>query len=480
MLNQRHALYRLADLLDWSVFDKAFGALYCPDNGCPGKPTRLLVGLQYLKHCYGLSDEAVVSGWVENPYWQYFCGETYFQHVPPIDPSSLTRFRQRIGEVGCEKILQVTISAGVQSRTVKAADFKRVTVDTTVQEKAVSYPTDSKLLNRSRERLVRLCRQQGLVLRQSYARKGPQALQQANRYGHARQYKRLRREVKRLRTYLGRVVRDIGRKTAGNAAQQTVFAGELALAARLLAQQKEDKNKLYSLHAPEVECISKGKVAKRYEFGVKASIATTNKSNFVVGGMAVPGNPYDGHTLKTALAQVRRLTGTRIDEAFVDKGYRGHDETASTVYISGQKRGIKTQRLKRSLKRRQAIEPVLGHLKADGLLGRNHLKGAEGDQVNVLPSCAGHNLRLILNRLRLFCLQTAEHLLAWLLLRVAPRCLSWLPAPSKDRRRRNPSARPADHGNGQPQGASNASMLLYESGEFSTGIDRHFSGPALS
>ena len=430
MLNQRHALYRLADLIEWSVFDKEFGALYCPDNGCPGKPTRLLVGLQYLKHCYGLSDEAVVSGWVENPYWQYFCGETYFQHVPPIDPSSLTRFRQRIGGSGCEKILQVTVAAGAQSRTVKTADFKRVTVDTTVQEKAVSYPTDSKLLNRSRERLVRLCQRHGVRLRQSYARKGPRALQQANRYGHAKQYRRLRREVKRLRTYLGRVMRDIERKTADNPAQEAVFAEELGLAKRLLAQQKQDKNKLYSLHAPEVECISKGKVAKRYEFGVKASIATTNKSNFVVGGMAVPGNPYDGHTLKTALAQVRRLTGTRIDEAFVDKGYRGHDETASTVYISGQKRGIKTQRLKRSLKRRQAIEPVIGHLKADGLLGRNHLKGTEGDQVNVLLSCAGHNLRLILNRLRLFCLQTAEHLLVWLRPRVAPRCLSWLPVPS--------------------------------------------------
>ena len=430
MLNQRHALYRLADLIEWSVFDKAFGALYCPDNGCPGKSTRLLVGLQYLKHCYGLSDEAVVSGWVENPYWQYFCGETYFQHVPPIDPSSLTRFRQRIGESGCEKILQVTVAAGVQSRTVKAADFKRVTVDTTVQEKAVSYPTDSKLLNRSRERLVRLCQRHGVRLRQSYARKGPRALQQANRYGHARQYKRLRREVKRLRTYLGRVVRDIGRKTAGNAAQQAVFAGELALAARLLAQQKADKNKLYSLHAPEVECISKGKVHKRYEFGVKASIATTNKSNFVVGGMAVPGSPYDGHTLKNALEQVRRVTGSVIDEAFVDKGYRGHSETRTTVYISGQKRGINTRRLKRSLKRRQAIEPVIGHLKSDGRLGRNFLKGTEGDQVNVLLSCAGHNLRLILNRLRLFCLKTAAHLLAWLPLRIAPHGLSWLPVPS--------------------------------------------------
>ena len=430
MLNQRHALYRLAGLIEWSVFDKEFGSLYCPDNGSPGKPMRLMVGLQYLKHCYGLSDEAVVSGWVENPYWQYFCGETYFQHEAPIDPSSLTRFRQRIGESGCETIVQVTVSAGVKSKAVKATDFRRVNVDTTVQEKAVSYPTDSKLLNRSRERLVRLCRKQGVRLRQSYQRKGPQALQQANRYGHAKQYKRMRREVKRLHTYLARVVRDIERKTAGNAAQQAVFAEELALAERLLAQKKDDKNKLYSLHAPEVECISKGKVHKRYEFGVKASIATTNRSNFVVGGMAVPGNPYDGHTLKRALAQVRRLTGTRIDEAFVDKGYRGHKEATTTVYISGQKRGIETQRLKRSLKRRQAIEPIIGHLKADGRLGRNFLKGTQGDQMNVLLSCAGHNLRLILNKFRLFCLENGTRLGAWLRRWNTPRGLSWLPVPS--------------------------------------------------
>ena len=200
MLNPRHELYRLADLVDGSVFDTAFGALYCPDNGCPGKPTRLLVGLHYLTHCYGLSDEAVVSGWVENPYWQSVCGAVYFQHEAPVDPSSLTRCRRRIGESGCARILQVTVALGVQSKAVKTTDFKRVTVDTTVQEKAVSYPTDSKLLNRSRARLVRLCHRYGVLLRQSYARKGPRALQQANRYGHAKQYRRLRREVKRLRT----------------------------------------------------------------------------------------------------------------------------------------------------------------------------------------------------------------------------------------------------------------------------------------
>jgi len=414
MLNHRHELYLLADLIDWSMFDSEFGSLYCPDNGCPAKATRLMVGLQYLKHVNSMSDEAVVRRWVENPYWQYFCGATYFEHQLPIDPSSMTRFRQRIGEPGCALILQATVTTGLKSKTIKPAHLKRITVDTTVQEKAVSFPTDSKLLNRSRVRLVKLCRQHGVVLRQSYARKGPQALFKANRYGHARQYRRMRGRVKKLRTYLGRVVRDIERKIANQAEKQAAFAAELELAKRLLAQQKQDKNKLYSLHAPEVECISKGKAHKRYEFGVKASIATTNKSNFVVGGMALPGNPYDGHTLIQALEQVRRMTGSVIEEAFVDRGYRGHGETQTTVFISGQRRGIKTQRLKCSLKRREAIEPVIGHLKSDGLLGRNYLKGTQGDQMNVTLSCAGHNLRLILRQLRIFCAKIWRSL--WVLL----------------------------------------------------------------
>ena len=233
----------------------------------------------------------------------------------------------------------------------------------------------------------------------------PKALLRANRYAHARQMRRMRRQVKTLRTYLGRVVRDIERKIADSSELQAIFANELSMAKRLLKQQQKDKNKLYSLHAPEVECINKGKAHKRYEFGVKASIATTSKSNFVVGGIALPGNPYDGHTLVNALKQVRQLTNRCIDEVFVDRGYRGHGEEGSSVYISGQKRGIKTLRLKRSLKRRQAIEPVIGHLKSDGLLDRNYLKGSEGDHMNVMLSCAGHNLRLILRQLRIFCLR---------------------------------------------------------------------------
>ena len=398
-INLNHELVRLSSLIDWTVFDDRFGSLYHANKGSPGKPTRLMVGLLYLKHIHKLSDEQLVRGWLENPYWQYFCGESHFQTEWPIDPSSLTRYRQRIEESGCEWLLQQTIRAGLKSGTVRKEHLKRVTVDTTVQEKAVRFPTDGRLLNRSRERLVKLCHQHGVRLRQSYVRLGPRCLTRASYYAHARQRRRMRRQIRKLHTFLGRVVRDIERKIDADERLRQVFAEELAMAKRLLAQKRDSRGKLYSLHAPEVECISKGKAHKRYEFGVKASIAVTNRSNFVVGGLALPGNPFDGHTLKTALDQVRLLCGQHIEEVYVDRGYRGHHETDSAVYISGQRRGV-TDRIRRCMKRRQAIEPVIGHLKQDGWLGRNHLKGTEGDSVNVLLSCAGHNLRLILKRLR--------------------------------------------------------------------------------
>jgi len=291
LLDQRHELYRLSDLIDWQSFDAAFGELYCPDNGCPAKATRLMVGLQYLKHLYSVSDDAVVMRWVENPYWQYFCGEEYFQHELPIDPSSMSRFRQRIGEAGCEKILQATVKAGLQSHTIKPAELKRVSVDTTVQEKAVTFPTDSKLLNRSRVRLVKLCRKHGVRLRQSYARKGPEALLMTNRYAHARQLRRMRRQVNRLKTYLGRVVRDIERKIAGEAALQAIFADELALAKRLLKQQKTDRNKLYSLHAPEVECISKGKATQALRVWCESQYYGDQQEQLFGWGTGTTGKP---------------------------------------------------------------------------------------------------------------------------------------------------------------------------------------------
>ena len=399
LLNREHELYRLAGLINWDLFEQEFGKFYTPNVGRPGTPIRLLVGLSCLGHVYGLSDEEVVATWVENPYWQYFCGETYFQHQLPIDPSSMTRWRQRIGEKGCELILAETLRTGLRSGAVKASSLKRVNVDTTVQPKAVRYPTDSRSYNRCRERLVRLAERHDIPLRQSYARLGPNALRRAGSYAHARQFKRAKKEIRRLKTYLGRVYRDILRKILDNPDLHAEFHEELELTERMLDQQKQDKNKLYSIHAPEVECIAKGKVHKKYEFGVKVSVATTSRDNFVVGMQALPGNPFDGHTLAGALEQVRRVTGIIPDRCYVDRGYRGHGVESSLVFISGQRRGV-TPTIKKELRRRSAVEPVIGHMKEDGKLGRNWLKGSFGDKINALLCGVGHNLRIILRKLR--------------------------------------------------------------------------------
>jgi IS5 family transposase len=399
ILNRRHELFKLANLIDWQAFEEEFGQFYSAKKGRPGIPIRLMVGLSYLGHAYGLSDEAVVSKWVENPYWQYFCGETYFQHKLPIDFSSLSRWRKRIGEKGCELILAETLQAGLRSGAVKETSLKRVNVDTTVQPKAVRYPTDSRSYNRCRERLVSLAQKFGIDLRQTYSRLGPRALRKASSYAHARQFKRAKKEIRTLKTYLGRVYRDVLRKVLSDPDLHAEFHEELELAERMLDQKKQDKNKLYSLHAPEVECIAKGKIHKKYEFGVKVSVATTSRDNFVVGMQALPGNPFDGHTLGGALRQVSRLTGVVPERCFVDRGYRGHGVEDSTVFISGQRRGV-TATIRKELRRRSAVEPIIGHMKEDGKLGRNWLKGSLGDKINALLCGAGHNMRIILRKLR--------------------------------------------------------------------------------
>ncbi|MGZ8143954.1 MAG: IS5 family transposase [Methylosarcina sp.] len=402
-LNPKHELYRLANKIDWVRLDQEFGQYFEVEKGAPALPTRLIAGLHYLKHAEGLSDEVVVKRWVENGYWQYFCGETFFQHDFPCHPTSLTQWRKRIGEAGCEWLLLLTIEAGVATQTVKKRDFQSVTVDTTVQEKAVCFPTDGKLYEKCRQELVKLARQQGLPLRQNYNKKAPLLLVQSHRYQHAKQIQRKRKALKQLKTLVGRVYRDIQRQLPQQEpAVQRVFQDAMEKTQRILNQKRTDKSKLYSFHAPEVECISKGKARQKYEFGVKVGITVTNKSNFVLGARSFPGNPYDGDTLYSCLEQAEILSGTRAKEAFVDLGYRGREVPGVTLYKSRQKRGLNTRRLKTALKRRNAIEPVIGHMKNDGLLRRNYLKGQLGDAMNAVLCAAGHNIRLILRQLRIF------------------------------------------------------------------------------
>src|SRR3954451_3529944 len=400
ILDHRHELFRLAALIDWTRFDQEFGRFYRP-LGRPAKPTRLMVGLSYLQHTFNLSDEAVVQRWTENPYWQWFCGYEYFQHELPCDPSSLTRWRKRVGPDGLETLLAATIQAGLESGTVRPSSLERISVDTTVQPKAITHPTDAKLYLKALQALVRQAKKCGLKLRQAYTRLAKRAAVQVGRYAHARQMRRMRRELKRLKPYLGRVYRDLARKVAGDKVLSRRFTPLLGLTERLLVQERTSKNKLYSLHAPEVVCIAKGKAHRRYEFGSKVSLAVTNREGFVLASKALEGNPYDGHTLSTTVDQVIALTGIEPDRLYVDQGYRGHDYgKTERVFITRQRRGL-TPSIKRELRRRSAIEPMIGHMKADGRLGRNHLLGAAGDAMNALLVAAGHNLRLILNWLRL-------------------------------------------------------------------------------
>jgi transposase, IS5 family len=408
IINMKHELVALAGKIDWDWIDGEIAPLYS-DKGRPGIETRFVIGLLLLKHIYGLSDEGVCERWVHDPYFQHFTGEEFFQHEFPHERSDLSHWRKRLGDK-LQMLLAESLRVAHESGALRTRDLKRVTVDTTVQPKAISFPTDAKLLHAAIKGLNRLARKHGVRLRQSYLRVAKRAAMMAGRYAHAKQFNRHRRQLRILRTRLGRIIRDIRRKIAGQEPIAAVFEAPLSRASQIRHQQQRQRGwKLYSFHAPEVECIGKGKASAPYEFGVKASIVTTNArapgGQFVLHAKSLPGNPYDGHTLGTVIAAAERLTGCKVERAYVDKGYRGHD-TANPcrVFISGQKRGV-FGAIKRELRRRSAIEAVIGHMKADGHLGRCYLKGRDGDAANTILTAVGYNLRLVLAWLReLLCL----------------------------------------------------------------------------
>jgi IS5 family transposase len=409
MLNLKHPLVKLAEVIDWDKITQAFSRHFVSDKGRPALPPRLVAGLLYLQHAYDCSDEEIVNTWVENPYVQYFTGETYFQTDIPLDSSSLTRWRQRLGAAGVELLLQITIDAARRIEMIKNTSVNQVIVDTTVMPKAMAYPTDSRLLEQSRQHLVKLAEEHNLCLRQNYNRQAPKLVAQIGRYAHARQYNRMKKAVKTLHTRVGRVYREICRKREAIPEQSQPKAQDLLYRVnRVLTQKIKDKNKLYALHAPEVECISKGKVRTPYEFGVKVSVATTLKEGLIVGMRAMPGNPWDGHTLEQAIQQVSALAQQKPKTVIVDKGYKGVTVEGIQILRSGQRRGI-TRALKAMIKRRSAIEPTIGHMKSDGRLGRNPLKGGLGDALHAVLCGAGHNIRLLLKKLRLL----YAHILLW-------------------------------------------------------------------
>ncbi|MGA9670417.1 MAG: IS5 family transposase [Terracidiphilus sp.] len=394
LIDSSHPLVRLGQYIDWSSFEQTLGDTYHPSQGAPGISTRLMVSLHYLKYQLDLSDEDVVAAWVENPYWQHFSGMRHFQHRMPIDPSSMTRWRKRLGDAGAEQMLRATIEAGIKMRVIRAAELKRINVDTTVQTKAIRFPTDARLYQRMRERLVKAARAEGLMIKQSYEHVGRRLLMQSSRYAHARQMKRARACTRKLKTQLGRIVREIERQVEAPSGK---LRNLLATAHRIHAQQRHDKNKIYSVHEAEVECIAKGKAGKQYEFGNKVSVAVSSRGGWFVGAKSFTGNPYDGHTLAEQMKQVDNLIGNKVSEAHVDMGYRGHSyDGPIAVHVDKRRRGRTPRALWRWMKRRAAVEPSIGHLKSEHRLERNRLKGVEGNAINALLSAAAMNFHKLL------------------------------------------------------------------------------------
>ena len=373
--------------------------------GRPRVAVRLMAALLYLKHAFNLSDEQLVERWSENVVWQYFSGQQYYEHKLPCDASQIGRFRKAIGEAGVAQLLKATIDTALDSKAITPKELERVIVDTTVQPKAIAFPTDSRLLEVARYQVVKAAQFAGIVLKQTFAREGKELRRRAGGYAHAKQFNRLKRVLKRQRTVLGIVLREIGRKLGATGTESAWplyrLHTVLGRAERIRTQQRHDKNKLYAMHAPEVECISKGKARQRYEFGVKASIAVTHRSGLIVGARTFVGNPFDGHTLAGQLAQTATLAcaagGTVAKQVFVDLGYRGVDQDNPGVQIihRGKFKSL-TDLQRRWLKRRQAVEPVIGHLKADHRMDRCWLSGERGDAMHAILCAAGYNLRWLI------------------------------------------------------------------------------------
>jgi len=407
-LDPRQPLKQLADTLPWPEFEQAFGKYYSPE-GRPAKPVRLMVGLLLLKQMFNQGDETVVAAWVQNPYWQYFCGMSEFVWQVPCDPSDLVYFRDRVGEAGMQRILRVS----AQLHGDKAQE-PEVVVDTTVQEKNITHPTDTKLAHKIIRRCWKLADRNGIKLRRRYRKAVRQGVMAQRWRRDPKKRKAAHRALRKMKVIAGRLIRELERKLpeAARAEQR----GNFALYRRVLRQQPSDRDKIYSLHEPQVYCLSKGKEHKKYEFGSKASVVMTKTAGVIVGAVAHEENLYDGDALRPALQQTKIITGQQPARAIVDRGYRGRKTVDGTEVLlpgkpkPGQSKSM-SAKMRARFRRRAAIEPVISHLKHQYRLARCFLKGFVGDQVNLLLAAAAWNLKKWLRAAAFFWLQLLRRLI---------------------------------------------------------------------
>ena len=391
-LDPADPLLQLAAVIPWRDFEQAFSQYYTPGLGAPGKPIRLMVGLLLLKQLEDLSDESVVVQWKRNPYYQSFCGMTEYQAKLPCHSTELVHFRKRIGKQGVEKIFQMSIALHG-----KAALEDNVNIDTTVQEKNITYPTDAKLAIKIINRLNKLATFHGIQQRRTFIKEVKNLRLSIRHFRHVKKRAKAKKALKRLRTIAHILIRELRRRLPCYCLFEC-HQEHFLFYERVLAQKPKDKNKIYSLHEPQVYCIAKGKDHKQYEYGNKVSIASTAKGNLIVGAVSHERNLHDSHTLPGVLEHIEVSRGKPVKTAVCDRGYRGKQQVNGTAIQLPKKPLKRDNRYQRDKKRKQcrrraAIEPIIGHLKSDFRLSRNFLKGTAGDEINLLMAATAWNLK---------------------------------------------------------------------------------------
>lgn len=392
-LNHQHPLYVLSHRIRWNVFEEAFRKHYSETMGAPAKPLRLMTALLILKHLRNVSDESVVEQWSENVYYQYFSGEQFYANGIPCASTELVEFRKRIGEEGVELILKESIHVNG-----KDSEEEEAVTDTTVQEKNITFPTDSKLHKKIIAKCKKIAGKENIELRQTYTCT-IKKLSLAQRFrNHPKNYGKARKADRKIKTIAGRLVRELERKLP----PANSYTSSLTLFQKVLAQKRNDTQKIYSLHEPHVQCICKGKEHKKYEFGSKVSIIKTKNTGVIIGAINIEKNDYDAHTLSPALEQQQRLTGYILKNNFVDRGYRGVSRVLGTNILTPKNyshlNNYQKQKIRKGFRRRAAIEPVIGHLKSDYRLSRNFYQGIFGDNINVMLAAAAMNFKRMMNK----------------------------------------------------------------------------------